>query len=54
MDIAKRLKVPNKDVKLLEFMEMLNQTIKQEQEMQRVDLHRWAHVFAHPDLGIRN
>lgn len=55
MEIAKRLKASNKDIKLLEFMEMLDQAVLQEQKTQMVDLHRWATLLAHGDweLGIK-
>ncbi len=55
LEIAKRLKVPNKDFKLLEFMEFLDQAVILEQQSQIIDLHRWATLFAHADweLGIK-
>lgn len=55
IEIAKRLKASNKDWKLLEFMEMLNQAIIQEKQTGVVDLHQWATLFAHPDweMGMR-
>lgn len=54
MEIAKRLKASNKDIKLLEFMEMLEQAIKNEEATHIIDLHRWATLLAHADweLGI--
>jgi poly(A) polymerase len=54
-EIARRLKASNKEIKLLEFMEMLEQEILKEQETKTVDLQRWAVLFAHPDweLGIK-
>ncbi len=55
MEIAKRLKAANKDIKLLEFMERLDQAIRQEQQTGTMDLHRWAHLLAHSDweLGVK-
>jgi poly(A) polymerase len=55
MEIAKRLKVPNKDCKLIEYMEMLEQAVRQEQQTKEIDLYRWVHLFAHADweLGMR-
>ncbi len=55
IEIAKRLKASNKDIKLLEFMEKLNQAILQEEETKKIDLQRWAILLAHPDweLGIK-
>jgi poly(A) polymerase len=54
MEIAKRLKASNKDFKLLEFIEMLDQAVMHEQQKGEVDLHRWATLFANPDweMGI--
>lgn len=55
MDIAKRLKASNKDFKLLEFMERLDQAVVQVKETQDIDLHQWATLFADADweLGLR-
>jgi poly(A) polymerase len=55
MDIAKRLKVPNKDCKLIEYMEMLEQTVKKELQTEEIDLYRWTHLFVQTDweLGMR-
>jgi len=55
MDITKRIKSSNKDLKLLEFIEMLDQAVIQEEQNQGVDDHRWATLFAHPDweMGMR-
>jgi poly(A) polymerase len=54
-EIAKRLKASNKDLKLLEFMEKLEQAALQEQESKTIDYHRWATLLAHPDgdMGIK-
>lgn len=46
-EIAKRLKVSNKEIKNLEFLHHLSQAV--EQDAKEVDLHRWAHLFANPD-----
>lgn len=55
IDIAKRLKVSNKDCKLIEFMERLDQAVIQEQQTKIVDLYQWATLFAHVDweMGMR-
>lgn len=55
IEIARRLKASNKDIKWVEFMEMLNEAVLQEQETQVIDLHRWATLMAHPDweMGIK-
>jgi poly(A) polymerase len=52
IEIAKRLKVSNKDCKLLEFMRMLEQAVIQEQQKEAVELHHWATLFAHVDWEI--
>lgn len=49
IEIAKRLKAHNKDCKLMEFMEMLDQAVIQEQQKGIADSHRWATLFAHAD-----
>lgn len=55
VEIAKRLKASNKDIKLLEFMEALNQAVLDEQKNHAIDLHRWVALFAHSDweLGVK-
>lgn len=55
IEIAKRLKVSNKDIKLIEFMDMLGQAILKEKETGIIDRHCWTTLMAHPDaeLGIR-
>lgn len=52
MEIGKRLKVSNKDCKLLEYMENLEKTLKQEMETSVVDLPAWTTLFASPDWEI--
>lgn len=55
MEIAKRLKASNKDCKWIEFMEMLDQAVIQEQQKGVIDLHRWVTLFVHIDweIGMR-
>lgn len=55
MEIAKRLKASNKDFKLLEYMEQLDQAVILEKEDGRVNFHNWAKLFAYKDweLGIK-
>lgn len=51
IEIAKRLKVTNNDIKWIEFMHELFTAINQDQ----VDLHHWTYLFAHPhsELGLK-
>ena len=55
MEIAKRLKASNKDCKLLEFIEMLNQAVVQEQQTKRSIYIVGRHCMSHSDweLGIK-
>jgi poly(A) polymerase len=52
IEIAKRIKASNKDIKLLEFMEMITQEVLQEQSTHHIDLHRWTKLLAHPDWEL--
>jgi len=52
LEIAKRLKAPNKDCKLLEFMEELDRAVIEERENHQVDLHRWVILFSNPNWEI--
>lgn len=49
MEITKRLKASNKDVKLLEFMEALDRAVIHEMQAKEVDFHHWATLFANID-----
>lgn len=55
MDIARRLTVPNRDLKLIEYMEGLNQAVAEEAAIKSFDRHLWAKLLANPDweLGIK-
>ncbi len=55
IEIAKRLKVSTKDIKLIEFIETLSQAIQQEKNSLTPDLYQWALLLAHPDceLGLK-
>lgn len=55
VEIAKRIKASNKDLKLIEFMEILHQAIRQEETQGQIDLYEWVKLFVHPDweLGIK-
>ncbi|KIC74220.1 CCA-adding enzyme [Candidatus Protochlamydia amoebophila] len=52
IEVAKRLKVTNRDLKLLHYFEDLNQLIKKEKENGLEDLYPWAHALANPDFSI--
>jgi poly(A) polymerase len=52
IEITKRLKATNKDVKLLEFVEELRQAIQKEEETNQVDLQQWVKLLAHPDCEL--
>jgi poly(A) polymerase len=49
IEIAKRLKSTNKDLKLLEFMELLEQAVVKEAEGQPCDAYTWTKLFARLD-----
>lgn len=49
IDITKRLKASNKDCKLIEYMDMLNDSVIEEEQGAKIDLHRWATLLAHSD-----
>jgi poly(A) polymerase len=50
VEIAKRIKATNKDIKFIEFLDDLFQAVQWEREGQPVDLYRWAYLLAHPDI----
>lgn len=54
MEIAKRLKMTNKEIKLIEYMEMLSQAIM-EDDNGIAEPHRLAALFANPhwEMGMR-
>jgi poly(A) polymerase len=52
IEIAKRLKATNKDIKLLEFWESLNEAVNSERKGQMVDSFQWAKLFAHSDWEL--
>lgn len=54
IEIGKRLKVKNNDIKLMEFIDELFQAIDAENKGQQPDLQRWTYLMAHQDfqLGI--
>ena len=52
IEIAKRIKSTNKDCRLLEFVDHLDQTFLQEEKDQMINLHQWAILFANPDWKV--
>lgn len=52
LDIARRFKASNKDIKLLEFFEKLSRAVKAEENNQSIDLQQWAHLLADPQSGL--
>ncbi len=52
VEIAKRIKASNRDVKLIEFMGSLHSLIRDEEEGKSLEPHQWVHVLAHPDYGL--
>lgn len=52
MEIGKRLRVSNKDLKLLEFLDELFSEIKREKEGNLSDLLHWTYLFAHADCQL--
>ncbi len=49
IDIAKRIRASNRDMKLIEFFDTFSRVVQQEQKGQFIDSYCWAHLFAHPD-----
>ena len=52
IEIVKRLKGTNKDIKLLEFWEALNQAVNRERQGQKGDSFQWAKLFTHSDWKL--
>lgn len=52
IEIAKRLKASNKDWKLIEYLDVLNQSVSEEKLGEKIDLHHWATLLAHPDWEL--
>lgn len=52
MEIGKRLKATNKDLKLLEFLDELFLEIEKEKEGSLPDLPHWTYLFAHADCQL--
>jgi len=52
IEISKRLKAANRDIKLLEFFNELEKTVQRDQKEQKIDKQKWAHLFAHPDCQL--
>lgn len=52
IEIAKRLKVKNKDVKALEYYDSLYNSLKRLEEGSSPQPIEWAHLYAHPDCQL--
>lgn len=52
LDVAKRLKVSNKEIKWLSLMCAMEQALQDERRSQNIDLPLWAALFAHDDWAI--
>lgn len=52
IDIAKRIKAKNKDIKLLEYMDAFTRAFNQDQQENNFDRHLWAWLIAQPDWGL--
>jgi poly(A) polymerase len=50
IEIAKRLKTTHKEIKLLEFFEEVDQSVKLEER--EVNLQQWVHLFAHSECWM--
>jgi len=55
IDTAKRLKISNKDLEWVEFLERLDQAVVEERNRKTIDRHQWAILLAHPGwkIGIK-
>ncbi|MDP1880446.1 MAG: CCA tRNA nucleotidyltransferase [Parachlamydiaceae bacterium] len=55
LDVVKRLKASNDEIKLIEFMERLNQAILKEEKNRLFDKVEWCSLFSHPhcELGLQ-
>ncbi len=52
IEIAKRLKVPNRDIKWIEYTEAINEAVASEKKENLRDLYQWANLMANPDWEI--
>lgn len=52
IDIAKRTKATNKDIKLIEYIDTLFRAIPQIESKEMQDLQTWTHLMAHPDSSL--
>lgn len=52
IEISKRIKASNRDLKLVEFLESLRKAISQEKEGKKLDHHQWAYLYAHKDYPL--
>lgn len=52
MEAAKRIKASNKDLKLIEYIEQLDQAVIKEMKENKMDLIEWVKLMAHPDWEV--
>ncbi len=52
VEIAKRIKASNRDIKLIEFMSGLHSLIQDEEEGKPLEPYQWVHMLAHPDYEL--
>lgn len=52
IDIAKRLKATNKDIKLIEYLDRLQRAVQAEEEGQVKEAYEWAMLYMHPDCAL--
>lgn len=55
IDIARRIKASNKDIKLIEFLDNLHQLIEKDEHHSSRDFYEWVHLLVHPHclLGLQ-
>lgn len=52
IEIAKRIKASNRDLKLLEFFDLLAETVKRDQEKGLIDKYPWVSLFANKQCQL--
>ncbi|WP_068468610.1 CCA tRNA nucleotidyltransferase [Candidatus Protochlamydia phocaeensis] len=52
IEIAKRIKATNRDIKLIEFLDNLTELIKTERKQGELEPYAWIHALAHPDYRL--
>lgn len=52
IDMTKRLKATNKDLKFVEYLHALHKMIQAEENGDSKEAYDWAHLYAHPDCSL--